>query len=301
MTRRGSALIDALVALPLIALLGAVAVQLLLGVHRAVVRTDGALGATRELRHASSVLASELRGLRSRDVVAWSDTAVEFEATVGIGITCAVSADRTSIGVVAADPAAEADVHANGADALAAMWNQPPQPGDRVLAWLAGATPVDSLARVELTVRTFATGTACAGSPLNPAGALHDDRITVTTPVPGTLAIGTPLRLTRRTRYSLYRASDGDWFLGRRTRGPSGWDVIQPVAGPMLPARALGMVITVHDTSGAAIRDDSAGTPARVGIALRAPRKAGRATPATVVTDSVFIEVALRGAHGGGT
>ena len=37
-TPRGSSLMDVLVALPLIALLGVVAVQLLLGVHRAVTR-----------------------------------------------------------------------------------------------------------------------------------------------------------------------------------------------------------------------------------------------------------------------
>ena len=108
-TRHGSTLIDILVALPLIALLGILAIQLLLGVHRSVIRTDGALGATRELRHGASVLSSEIRGLRPQDLVAWADTAVEFDATVGMGVACAISADRTSIDVVAADGDAAGD------------------------------------------------------------------------------------------------------------------------------------------------------------------------------------------------
>src|SRR6186713_2892475 len=109
-SRRASTLIDVLVALPIIALLGVVAIRLLLSVHRSVIHTDGALGATRELRHGASVLSSELRGIRPRDLVAWADTAVEFDATVGTGVTCAVSADRLSVDVVAADADAAADV-----------------------------------------------------------------------------------------------------------------------------------------------------------------------------------------------
>ena len=299
-TRHGSTLIDILVALPLIALLGILAIQLLLGVHRSVIRTDGALGATRELRHGASVLSSEIRGLRPRDLVAWADTAVEFDATVGMGVACAISADRTSIDVVAADGDAAADVTSAGADALAATWNHPPQPGDQALLWLAGPTPADSMRSSEMTVRSVTAGIACTLSPLAGARGASSERIELAAPIPGTLAIGTPIRLIRRTRYSLYRASDGDWFLGRRTRGPSGWDVIQPVSGPLLPARALGMVVTVRDTSGSPMNDPATSTAARVDIALRAPRKAGRATTAIILTDSAFIEIALRGSRGGG-
>jgi hypothetical protein len=298
---RGSSLLEILIALPLVALLGIVAVQLLLSVNRTVIRTDGALGATRELRHGASVLSSELRGIRPTDLVAWADTAVEFEATVGTGVTCAISADRMSIDIVASDADAAADVTSNGADALAATWNQPPQPGDRALVWMAGPTPADSLRGAELTVRTIAAGTACALSRLAGARGAASERVELTAPMPGSLATGTPLRLVRRTRYSLYRASDGDWFLGRRTRGATGWDVIQPVAGPLLSARAFGMVVTVRDTVGALLSDPLAGTAARLGIALRAPRKAGRASTTNILADSTLIEVALRAARGGGS
>ena len=213
--RHASTLIDILVALPLIALLGIIAVELLLSVHRSVIHTDGALGATRELRHGVSVLSSELRGLRPRDLVAWADTAVEFDATVGMGITCAISADRLSVDIVASDADAAADVTSNGADALAATWNQPPQPGDRALMWVAGPTPADSMPGVETIVRSLASGSACALSPLSGRRGAGSERIELTAPVPGALAIGTPLRLIRRTRYSLYRASDTPRILWR--------------------------------------------------------------------------------------
>ena len=299
-TPRGSTLLDVLVALPLIALLGIVAVQLLLTVHRSVIRTDGQLGATRELRHGANVLSSELRGLRPRDLIAWADTAVEFDATVGMGVTCAVSADKMNVDIVAADADAAASVVANGADALSATWNHPPQAGDRALVFIAGATPADSIRGVEIGVRSVTSGANCALSPISGLRGTGSERIELNAPIVGALAIGTPLRLIRRTRYSLYRASDGDSYLGRRTLGPTGWDVIQPVAGPLLPARALGMVVTVRDTTGATLSDAVARAPARVGVALRAPRKAGRATAATILTDSTLIEIALRGARGGG-
>jgi hypothetical protein len=232
-------------------------------------------------------------------LVAWTDTAVEFDATVGTGVTCAVSPDRMSVDVVASDADAAADASAIGADALAATWNQPPQPGDRALIWIAGPTPADSLRDLEVSVRAVVPGTSCGLSPLTAFRGGVSERIELSASIPGALAIGTPIRIMRRTRYALYRASDGDWFLGRRTQGPSGWDVIQPVAGPLLPARAFGMVVTVHDAAGAPMSDPVSGTAARVGVALRAPRKAGRATTATILSDSAFIEVALRGARGG--
>lgn len=285
----------------LIALLGAAAVQLLIGVHRAVTRTDGTLGATRELRHGASVLSAELRGLRPRDLIAWSDTMMEFDATVGIGITCAIGADRASMTVVAADPAADADAQSAGADALAAMWNLPPQPGDRALVWLAGATPLDSLRGVEMTVRAVSPAVDCEQSPLAPSPSSGAESLAFAERIPGTPAVGAPLRMVRRTRYSLYRAGDGDWYLGRRTLGPSGWDVVQPVAGPLLAARQLGMVVTVRDSSGTTVSDAIAGVAASVRIALRAPRKAGRAAPHSVGVDSVRIDLALRGERGGDT
>lgn len=298
MTRRGSGLLEVLVALPLVAVLGAVAVQLLLTVHRQILRHDGTLGATRELRHGAGILAADARTARGRDVITWSDTAVEFDATVGVGYVCGAGSAGDAVTLVnhATDPLA---LTSDEPDPISVIWNQPPQPGDRALLWLSGLSPLDSGFAQERLVRSVDGGTDCAASPLHAAGSIATTRLAFTDSSTRPVRHGAPVRVTRRTRYSLYRASDGDWFLGRRTRGPGGWDVVQPVAGPLLSASNRGMRLTMYDGVGAAL-SAGGGVPARLHLELRAPRRAGRAAPAIVPIDSISIDVVFRADIGGG-
>jgi len=295
--RRGSGLLEVVVALPLIALIGTVVVQLLLTVHRQVVREDGSIGATRELRQGAYILASELRGLRARDVVAWSDTSIEFDATVGTGVVCAVNQGASTVDLID-DDEAEAVAVSSDADVLAVVWNQPVQAGDRVMLWAtarvgSGVGPADSLRATYHTLRSTTGGSQCVGSPLL-APAAVTVRLSLADSLESPIQVGTPARVTRRTRYSLYRAGDGDWFLGRRTRSAAGWDVIQPVAGPLQSASGAGLRLSVHDAAGAVLADTT-GSPHRVRMALRAPRRAGRAAPVSPGVDSVTTDVVLRG------
>ncbi len=301
--RRGSSLIEVLVALPIIALIGVIAVQLLLSVHRQVIRDDGTLGATRELRQGAFILASELRGVRSRDVFVWSDTSIEFDATVGTGVVCAAPPGAATLDLVDDDGATAAAV-ATDADPLAAIWNQPPQAGDRITLWLAEPHPAsthsaDTLRRVVRTLHALTAGSHCAGSPLL-ASSATTIRLQLADSTTSAVAVGTPARITRRTRYSLYRAGDGDWFLGRRTMGVTGWDVIQPVAGPLLSASALGLRMLVYDAAGTLLSDTSS-APSRVHIGLRAPRRTGRAAPTVPGVDSLSTDVVLRADRAGGS
>ncbi|MEQ1691054.1 MAG: hypothetical protein ABMA00_07215 [Gemmatimonas sp.] len=291
--RQGLSLVEVLVALPLIALLGVVAVRLLLAVYQQTLQVEGAIGAAREVRHAASVLAAELRVIRPVDLVAWSDTAVEFEGTVGVGITCAWHPGRTQLLLLGADSATRLP------DALSTTWNQPPQPGDRVGYWLAGASPTDSLRAAEGTVRAIASSQDCAQSPLIRSRTLATLRLTLLDSIAGNVATGTPVRVTRRTRFSLYRAGDGDWYLGRRTRSAIGWDVVQPVAGPLQSARDRGLELHVHDQQGSLLDSTAAAAATRASIVLRAPRRSGRASPRIVTVDSVFINVAFRADRSG--
>lgn len=304
--RRGVSLVELLAALPLLALLTLVSVQLALSAHRHTLRADGAIAASRELRHAATVLASEVRPLRPRDLVAWADTAIEFEGAVGIGVVCAANGARHVLSL-ASDPAIP--VGDSAVDLRAAMWMQPPQPGDAVHWFTATTAPLDTITamRDEASdnVRSVNNGVGCATSPLalSPAGRSVELETTAAwTRLP---LIGAPVRVTRRTRYSLYRGTDGDWYLGRRTRSGATWDVVQPVAGPLLSARQSGVRFEVFDRRARSIT--SAGTtddtrPARLVILLRAPRRVGRAEwnrnelgPVSAV-DSVIVELALRSA-----
>lgn len=292
--RRGSGLIEVLVALPLIVILGLIAVRLLISVQRDAVRLDGKLGATRELRHSAGILLTEWRTIRSQDLIAWNDTAVEFESLIGTGIACA--ADPLGQWVAIARQRDE-DLHTDP-DPVEVIWNATPQPGDQVHLWLASATPLEpdrAAGAAALAAAPAAASPDCNRSPLRPFRT-QTVRLVLSDSLAGRVAIGAPVRITRRTRYSLYRGADGGWFLGRRTLGPLGWDIVQPVAGPLASARDRGLRIMVSDSAGAALPSGT-GSPRALNIALRAPRTIGRPPTGPTRTDSVSIAIALRSAR----
>lgn len=298
--RRGHTLLEILVALPLMALLGIVLVQLLLSVHRQVLHHDGSLGAIRELRQGASILTAELRGVRSSDVLAWSDTTIEFHGTVGVGIACAAGrlagpGAMLYVAIVGDQlDAAPAGVGSDP-DPLAGVWNQPPQPGDHAALFGRGAPLADSVAIHRVGVGTMSVTHDCDLSPLLGSARAPVVRLTYADLNAGASAvmIGTPVLVTRRTRFSLYRASDGDWYLGRRTWGLGGWDVVQPVVGPLASARDQGLRISVIDHAGQRVADAS-GHAAHVQIQLRAPRRAGRASPHAPGVATLATTVTLR-------
>ncbi|MEO7521054.1 MAG: hypothetical protein ABIW79_04490, partial [Gemmatimonas sp.] len=83
---------------------------------------------------------------------------------------------------------------------------------------------------------------------------------------------------------------DGDWYLGRRSHDGAGWDIVQPVIGPLMPAAARGVTFTVSDSNGTAL-SSGASNAAAVRVRFRA-RRVGVSSPAV---DSAFTDVALRG------
>lgn len=287
-TGRGSALVELLAALPLMALLGVVAVQLSLAAHRSALRVDASTAADRELRQSANVLANEFRRLRARDVRVVLDTAIEFDGTVGIGVVCAFDISRQQLGLAVGTPD----------DAWSLPWAQSPQSGDQVSLWqqrVADTAPQPLAA----TLRATHSAPACAGSPLVPMVGGVSTVLDLQAPLSQLPLVGAPARITRRTRYALYRGSDGDWYLGRRTLGPLGWDVIQPVAGPLLSATQRGLRLTAFDVAGQAIASGDTVTPiARIDVQLHAPRRVGRASVTAGRVDSLTVRAALRGESG---
>ena len=206
----------------------------------------------------------------------------------------------TSLAVIPADPEADADVRGEGADALAATWNQPPQAGDRALVWVAGATPTDSLRVVEIDRARAAADAACAASPLMANRGAGAERVAFTGPVPGVPSVGAPLRITRRTRYSLYRAGDGDWYLdGARAAPPAGMSFNRsPDRCCRRASAACGSPCATAAARPSPIRAD--GPPRASALRSRAAQ-AGRATPTRVTTDSMHASRSRCAATGEGT
>ncbi|HEX9218918.1 MAG TPA: hypothetical protein VF858_00385, partial [Gemmatimonadaceae bacterium] len=124
------------------------------------------------------------------------------------------------------------------------------------------------------------------------------------TPLSSDLGPGVPIRFVRRGRYSLYRASDGDWYLGYRrcnALGPSVCGAIQPLSGPYRGYSsnrdATGLLFEYFDSQGERL---SAGSPglelARVDITARAQSRHQVLVEqrAVIPADSGAVSIAIR-------
>jgi hypothetical protein len=90
--RRGGALLEVVAALPLIALVLAVATALLLTQSRVTLTTSARTEASATLAHASHVLAHDVRPLAGRDLIAWTDSSLYADVPVLVAVSCGAPA-----------------------------------------------------------------------------------------------------------------------------------------------------------------------------------------------------------------
>jgi type II secretory pathway pseudopilin PulG len=271
-SRRGLSLVELLVALPLAALAAACAAVLLVR-SAAVSRTAAAtLSASRELRHAARLATDDLSALDGRSLVSWTDTLLEYHAQVGVAVACSDAAGTTI------------DVATGGADDDAA-WLATLRAGDLLHSWSPAAEPGAPPAAVDAVV----TGPAVAltRGTCGEQADVRRWRLALGTAV--SAFGGAPVLVRRRTRLQHYR-SGSEWWLGRRTRDAAGWEVMQPVAGPLRSAAMRGMEVEALDTRG--VITAVADSIAQLRIRLRGAPPRG----APHVRDSAEILVPLQGA-----
>ncbi len=279
--RPGTALLEVLLALALAGTVLSIATSSVLRQQRVHAHIRGLAGSDRQLHAATMVLAGQLAELDAAagDIATGSasDTALQFRATVGISFAC-----ETSAGSVALLP--ERGEGGSYAGTLSMT-----RPGD-TLWWLGDSTWTAARVRsVDAVSVTCTKPLAFAG----PSVRLALDGSADSIPA------GAPLRLTRQTRYSLYRSADGSWQLGFRewSESAGAFASPQPIAGPLLLAAgarrsgfryfdATGQEITL--TAGAA--DDT--RIARIRITMRSVDLAHERGSDSVRTDS--IDVGLR-------
>jgi type II secretory pathway pseudopilin PulG len=249
---RGATLIELAVVLALVGIVGSVIGVSLLRQQRFYRGAGELLGARERVRDAMEVLSDDIRGLATADTVGlMADSAIEFFSNVGSAIVCsdpgggeiALSGDGGSRG-----------------NTLTAFLNQPDS-GDFAVFYHAGN---DSIAPGWQRTRIAAfsprsLSTICADSSAFAVGeGGRGFLLTLASPLMWVAAPGTPVRFIRRVRYSLYRASDGEWYLGyRRCRGagPPACATVQPLSGPYRgfssdPQRS-GLVFQYFDMNGA--------------------------------------------------
>lgn len=279
--RPGFTLIELLVALPMAALLAACAINLLLVQTRLATAAEARSHTARELRYARVMLENEIAPLSSSDIITATDTLIEFDAQLGLALLCELVNSQTII--VAPAPA---QVAAGNDDA----WIGTVRAGDDITTW---TWPANLSKAPERTTATITSNPNALGpGPCGAAIATGRWKLSINAMPPQILLNQAPLRFQRRSAYTHYR-SGSSWWLGRKSRSTSGWDVVQPVAGPLLSHAAGGMLVQALTTLGDSTHTTAESTTSALRLELRAPRTATLNN--THQVDSLRFEIALRG------
>ena len=246
--RRGFSLIELMVILALSAMVIGGLTSVLVRQQRFYRGTADLIETRSQIRQAAGIIPSDLRGVSTigGDILEITDTSMVFWATIGQAVTC-VGVPGTNVLVV------PPQVLAN--NNTLASFTMTPTLGDTVWVYENGATDAAAndhwhaygiMAAPTPTTQMCATlvgGVDLSASRLSfvLSEALDND-----------VEIGNPVRFVRRTRYSLYRASDGGWYLGYCS--PACGGAPQPIAGPFLPAGSgtSGVSFSYTDANGAA-------------------------------------------------
>ena len=257
--RLGFTLIELLVVLTVLGVLGG-AMGMLLTRQQRFYRGAGELLYAREsVRDALEVLANDIRSISTADTVRLlADSALEMFSSIGSSVVCQVT-DATQAGL----PAGSAS-----GNTLTALPTQP-DTGDLALfyrdsivdgSWWERHRIAAFTARSLSTVCPPSTGFS---TPDNVAAGEEGFQLTLESPLNDVRA-GAPVRFVRRGRYSLYRASDGEWYLGYRRCNALGISVcgaIQPLSGPYRPysgnRSATGILFEYFDAEGARVSPSS--------------------------------------------
>jgi hypothetical protein len=205
-----------------------------------------------------TVLATDIRGLALADTVRLvSDSAMEFFASIGSSVVCASDGGWT-VGLPASHP---------GSANTLSSFNIEPDSGDLAFFYrdsLETGSRWERHRLISFSSSAFVRGCDPSGVPdtlPNPVTGQAGYVLDLATPLSARVRNGMPVRFVRRGRYSLYRAADGDWFLGYRrcnALGPSSCGSIQPLSGPYRPysrdESATGLLFRYFDRSGDRLR-----------------------------------------------
>jgi len=224
---RGFTLVEIVAALTVMGLIGGLIASTLSRQQRLYRATTEALEVRRNARDAVSLLAEEIRSSSSRDTIrVMTDSAIELFTGLGAGVSC---------GSAAFSDVSLAPTSADGTGLTS--WLAQPDTGDLALVYRPAPNGPGLWERYRIrAVASRAAATACSG-PLGfaaGAGSSGSSYVFTLASVANPVTPGAPVRFIRRGRYSLYRSSDGKWYLGYRrcnALGSSICGAIQPVSG----------------------------------------------------------------------
>jgi len=292
--RAGFTLTELMIVVVLVGLIGSMLTTLLMrqqSFHRAVASVADARA---RMRDVATIVPTDMRSISTigGDVLALSDTSIQFRAFVGASILCSyVAASPT---VIELPPRTLAD------SSVLTAWINPPRPGDIAFLYNDGTlsgNQDDSWTPIAISDTTSATNSAwCASTNAIAYTAAADNaqrryRLTLASaPNQAQIKMGAPIRFAREVRYSGYQAADGNWYVGYQictysgtmtTAGACGTrDVL---AGPIQPVTAdpntSGLWFKYYNKDGTAVTAvASASTIARAEVVIRTTSQSLRRT-----------------------
>lgn len=220
-SRRGFTLIEIMIAVTLLGIIGSILTTVLVRqqrFHRAVGQVTDARARMRDI---ATILPTDLRSISTagRDILGISDTSIQFRAFVGSAVLC----NYASATIIELPPQELASGN------VLASWINPPQPNDIAYLYDSGtqAGNVDDAWAVFTVADTVSEANA-AWCPTSRGFATAADatkrryRITLTTaPNQARVVLGAPIRFAREVRYSVYLASDAQWYVGFQSCTPN--------------------------------------------------------------------------------
>lgn len=276
-SRRAFTLIELTVVLVILGLLGGVIGSVLANQQQFYRGADELVEARQGVRDALEVLSTDIRGTVATDTVRLlADSAVELFASIGGSVAC--GGGGTIVGLPGALPATPYR--------LTTLLTQP-DTGD--LALFYADTLVDGSNWERHRITSFSSRSLASVCPSTSGfssvvdesvGAMGYELI-VANPVSARIHPGSPVRFIRRGRYSLYRASDGLWYLGYRRCNAIGASVcgaIQPLSGPYAAYSSdptvTGILFEYFTIDGARVASgDSPLELARIDVSARSDRR----------------------------
>lgn len=277
-SQAGFTLVELIIATALAALVGATLLMTLRRQERFYGSATEMIRLRSQLRDAADVLVADIRGaaVSRYGLPLMTDTAVELFSTLGSSVVCTAPSGLTLF--------LPPNTLASGAVLTSLLAS--PDTGDLALLYsIPGGNP-DSARWVESRISAFATRSLASSCPastgftsaLDAAAGRTGYALTLSANPPPDVRRGAPVRFIRRARYSLYRSSDGDWYLGYRRCNAIGRSIcttVQPVSGPYMPdarggTTSGGIALRYFDTSGAELFDASlSAAVARIDVVLR--------------------------------
>jgi type II secretory pathway pseudopilin PulG len=297
----GITLVELAVVMVLIGLVGSMVGLTLVRQQRFYRGTTELLHARAGVRDAMELLSADIRGMSVADTVRLlADSAIEFFANVGSSIVCQ-RVGAASVGLPGA---------ASGRGNTFAAFLTQPDTGDIVLFHndsVVGGSEWERHRIVGLGARA-PTATCPASSAFGWYAYVTPGStgflLELATPLSAHVGVGAPVRFIRRGRYSLYRGSDGDWYLGYRrcnALGASSCGAIQPLAGPYRSystnPRTTGLLFEYFDRSGGPLSPVAAPLAiARIDVTARAESRQRIELDGRVVVpaDSATVAIAIR-------